>query len=815
MEALVLFLAMFSAWPFGSVHAYFQWILLIAIACLLACWAGRSLLEGGRLWTPGPIALALLMMCVLGVVQVVPMDAAWVRFLSPEKARLDETLLSADEVEGGSATLSVSPGDTRRMLLQLLAAVAVFCAVRANLREPASFRRLAWLSAGNGVLLSVIGLGQMVSTAPDTVFWSIPTQGQVFGPFICRNHFAFYVNLCVGLTAGLLLGTRCFVPETPLQKPTWRELLRDSRVLWLTTALGIVLAGLMGCLSRGGFIGLLLGGLAGLLILPPKGAVRWTAWALVPAIAGALILWMGHDRISKRWETLLDDNTRSEARAVVWARTLPLVGQFPIFGSGLGSFGLVEPATREPGAPFDIYHDHAHNDFLELWIEGGTGQIILAALAIALILFKGVRAVRMQPMSPNGRLALGGVIGLIAIVAQSFVDFGLHVPAVSLFTAIVAAMTVNMAEHAEPASGPAPQLPAAVRWPACLLQCAALMLLALFFIEHGRNQEQAERFRLASLRAAEDRRLDYLQAALAHAPERADLHLARAETLVQQWHKERAWQQMLCASALVGSGPAPNLPAAFWIGQPAPHGWDADPRLVQAQHHIAQARRLSPLHLVALEKTSLLAIIKGDDAGAARALARLRRLSPSEPGGWFWAGQEALKRGDRAAMCEFWKQALLRSDRFLPLITRNVPEHLSAAQLLTDALPANAALIMKALEELNARNAGPDDDTPYLKAALAALEAPNQLLDAEDLLLKARIHVRLGDTAAACTAYAAALAQNANVSWRLEFCRYLERSGLYQQAGQELWVLLRQDPRNPGALALQQEIYLKIAETKR
>ena len=64
-----------------------------------------------------------------------------------------------------------------------------------------------------------------------------------------------------------------------------------------------------------------------------------------------------------------------------------------------------------------------------------------------------------------------------------------------------------------------------------------------------------------------------------------------------------------------------------------------------------------------------------------------------------------------------------------------------------------APLIMKALDELNAQNAALDDETPYLKAALAALDGRGRL-EGEGLILKARIHVRLKEIAPARAAYA-------------------------------------------------------------
>ena len=64
----------------------------------------------------------------------------------------------------------------------------------------------------------------MVSSPKDTVFWTFQTDGAVFGPFICRNHFAFYLNLCLGLTTGLFLGTQYFLPDPHSRHSTWREM---------------------------------------------------------------------------------------------------------------------------------------------------------------------------------------------------------------------------------------------------------------------------------------------------------------------------------------------------------------------------------------------------------------------------------------------------------------------------------------------------------------------------------------------------------------------------------------------------------------
>ena len=50
----------------------------------------------------------------------------------------------------------------------------------------------------------LLGIAQSLSSPRNVVYWSIATQGAVLGPFICRNHYPFYLNLCIGLAQGLL-----------------------------------------------------------------------------------------------------------------------------------------------------------------------------------------------------------------------------------------------------------------------------------------------------------------------------------------------------------------------------------------------------------------------------------------------------------------------------------------------------------------------------------------------------------------------------------------------------------------------------------
>jgi O-antigen ligase/tetratricopeptide (TPR) repeat protein len=831
MEVIVLLLVAFSAWPFGSVHQGFQWVLYIGVGMVLALWAARAVLDGRVHWVPCRLVLALAAMCLLGMVQVLPLDAAWVRCLSPETGNLQAFAMPTPQelddagvgsADSGKRTLSFDAGATRGSLLQLLAALALFAAVRNNLRAPGTFYRLAWVCAANGVLLALVGMAQMASSPPNVVLWSYPTDGSVFGPFICRNHFAYYANLCIGMTAGLLLGTRYFL--TAAQRDAgasrdpvsaWRGMLRDPRVLWLATLLALLFAGLLASLSRGGLFGLIAGGTAAVLLMLARGTMpRWAICAGMLLVAGLLIGWLGLDRVTQRWNHMLSDAT-AQGRLDVWLCTLPLVERFPIFGTGLGTYAVVEPPTRSPGDPPNIVWDHAHNDFLELWIEGGTPALLVALVATALALWQGIRAFQRYPNNALGRLALGGLIGLIAVIVQSFVDFGLHVPAVAVLTAVVAAMLANLAEALEPcaeAPAEAALAPSSRRQRlAALVQAVAVLVVAFFLVSEGRRSWQAERACQSAWRTLGERQIALLRAAVALAPARVEYRLRLTDSLVRHADATalRSEVMTLFAAGPVASWHAHVAAAGLgrWVGAIAQDGREIREARVQA----VLAQLHSPLATDAHERVLKLTARAGGDPTLA--LERLARLNPSEPSTWCALGLLNLKRGQRADACRCLRNALIANDRLLQPIAKVIPDALTPDEFLDHVLPPYPPLILAAVDMLSSQPLSDAYRKRYLRAALALLEDRGDARNGEDWLLEARVYTRLDETGAARDAYLQALARSPrSVPWRFEFGDFLQRIGRNVEARRELALVLEQDPGNQAARGLFQRVDRMVAE---
>ena len=218
MEAGLLVMVCLSPWAFGAVEPEHEFLLDVGIAVLMILWGARMLLDGQLSWRKCPVAVCLAAWILLGVWQLTPLPRGLLSRISPVTTRMYDRLLPAQpevlpfgEPRGVSmppagSTLSFYPGATRRELGRYLAILLLFAVVRNNIASSTSLRRLGIAASVNGSLLALFGLVQAFSSDLQTIYWSYPAPGGgAFGPFINRNHFAFHMNVCVGLGAGLLL----------------------------------------------------------------------------------------------------------------------------------------------------------------------------------------------------------------------------------------------------------------------------------------------------------------------------------------------------------------------------------------------------------------------------------------------------------------------------------------------------------------------------------------------------------------------------------------------------------------------------------
>jgi hypothetical protein len=575
MEGIVLVLVCLSPWAFGSTETFFEFLLDVGVALVLALWGARLILEGQLTWKHCPVVLCLGALFLLGTWQLVPLSRPVLTTLSPATARLYDDLLptqtetlpagEAREVAAGpvGSTLSVYPTATRAELLRLLAVVLLFAAVRNNIASPAALRRLSFVALVNGSLLALFGLVQYFSSPHGTLFWTYPTDGDVFGPFLNRNHFAWYINLCVGLSLGLLRrpgqgdagagkkrrpadegGARLdrageaatgSLGETasrsrrrrrrkrssdPVQyrpaagdgRRSWsvRGLLDDPRKLWVLLPITLMVCGAIVSQSRGAVVAAGVAGLVCLLIKAFRGRrlVRLGSALVVPLVLGsALLLWFGLDRVTARFATLGEGNALQASRLSIWTTTVPLVQDYAGWGTGLGTYTYVESLHRTDPLEAGVVYEHAHNEYLELLIESGAAGLVLGLLAAGLILRLAFRAARRAGSPSTRALALGTLFALVATVAHAVVEFGLHIPAIALLVTVIAAQVADLgsADGAEESSGGRPGLFTLRLWGlAPLAGAVTALVLGLILCGASLKAHLVQRLLAAAAQARQD-----------------------------------------------------------------------------------------------------------------------------------------------------------------------------------------------------------------------------------------------------------------------------------------------------------------------
>ncbi len=842
MEAVVLALVALSPWAFGCVHPLPKLVLAAGLAVLLGLWAVRLLVEWRLTWHRSPVALCLAGLFLLGVWQITPLSAGALDTVSPATARLYRQLLPSSPegvVEGeapetdqlfAGTTVSLYPGGTRVALFQILALIALFVVVRNNVASAASLRRLALVALVNGAALALFGLIHFFTAAPHMIYWSIPSAGAVFGPFINRNHFACYVNLCFGLGLGALLaiaaaaagGNRAYASPGLLRRP---------ELLWVGSALGLMLAASVLCLSRGGLLSLLAAAVPCLLlVLARRTRPSWGLFTglLAAAVALGLVAWLGLGAVEARLATLWKGQALEDARWPLWRRTLSLAGDFPVWGSGYGTYQYLEPLRRPPASGLDFAYEHAHNDYLELLVEGGVLGLALALAAVGLAYGRGARAYLRSRNAGEAGLILGALFGFGTVLVHSLGDFGMHIPAVPLLATVVAAQLCALGRTSESPSprstgergwgegsafpegrpprpqplspeyggegscrGAAPADSSVVSWRlgglAPLGAAATAILVGLALMSAAWRLEAAERYRLAAGRcpaadaAAQERRRDYLRAATALAPEDAVLQLELARAYHDEYERRGATEA-------------------------------AGDDLRTALRGYLRARALCPL----LDEPHLrLAVHVRDLANSDPASAYLTRAQlvlPYDARVWYLSGVQEAADGRREPAWQCWRRSLECSDRFLGPILEEGIRTSSSEEVAERLLPDQPALLLQAGALLEARPDPPASPRPFLEKGVRLLGAW-ATLSTEELRAKAHACRSLGQVAEARQAYEDLLARAPDQpAWRYEFAQMLYEAGQLDEARRQLVVLLRAEPANGPARDLYQTVVRDSAD---
>jgi O-antigen ligase len=110
-------------------------------------------------------------------------------------------------------------------------------------------------------------------------------------------------------------------------------------------------------------------------------------------------------------------------------------------GSGFGTFQEVYAAFENLNIVGEAYPYNAHNDYLELAIEGGISAAVLVFAGLVVLAFHFLRLRKQETLVKI--CGLGALSGILLVLLNSTVDYPLRMPALMTVFAVLCALGVQ------------------------------------------------------------------------------------------------------------------------------------------------------------------------------------------------------------------------------------------------------------------------------------------------------------------------------------------------------------------------------------
>jgi putative inorganic carbon (HCO3(-)) transporter len=381
----------------------------------------------------------------VSALQLIPLPPGVLKALSPRTASL-----YLDMGAGGWRPLSLAPALSFSELVHILFYGVFAFLVYRHVRTRRRLEAFTLTLLAVGVFESFYGLAELFGGSQRIFgFQRDYHLGSATGTFINRDHFAGLLEMLFALALGYLLAKADFFgmrKELGLrEKILWFAQEKLQRALLCGIVAVVIGLGIVFSRSRSGififFATIVLAAAAVSAGGQAKRSARILRTVAVMVVFAAVAAGVKPvvDRFTK-------ENMAKDARFGFYANTLKYIHAFPA-GTGLRTFVQAYPMfeTRyEPGLL-----DHAHNDYLEVLAEsgavGGGALILFGVTGVAWIFLRWLR--RRDPLVRG--VALGALLGVVALLLHSFTDFNLRIPANAAFFVALFALAARALEVRE------------------------------------------------------------------------------------------------------------------------------------------------------------------------------------------------------------------------------------------------------------------------------------------------------------------------------------------------------------------------------
>ncbi len=326
------------------------------------------------------------------------------------------------------ASKSIYLWATKTEILKLIAYALIFLVALNTLRSRAQIQRLEIVIITIGFFMSIFYLMRY--------FGAPAPRG-----FINRDHFSAYLDMIIPLSLGFFL-----IPSARESRSGAKRKTDDLWPLLIFFAI-IMSAALFFTMSRGGILSFMATLLFISFLVLKRRSLRQKGWILI-VIAGFIVLmlaWLGATPVVERLLSIKAEITSIYfgGRLPIWHGTLDIIKEYPVFGTGLGTFNFIF-SKYQPLENIMKQYAYAHSEFLELLAETGilgftlVGGCILGAIVY---LFRRYRERHDPWVTAMSLCALGS---LTSIFIHSWTDFNLKIPANAVLLATLLALLLSI-----------------------------------------------------------------------------------------------------------------------------------------------------------------------------------------------------------------------------------------------------------------------------------------------------------------------------------------------------------------------------------
>lgn len=441
--------------PYGTVEPWWQALFEIVVFGLAALWLIEGFLSGSYGVSAYRILLPLIALALFGLLQTIPFGR--------------ETTVPLTSGARVWHALSADPHGTRQWVSEMLALILVAAMLLRYTFSRRRLRMLIYLVIGVAVASALFGLLRKTTQHQPGFILPYLVPGFGYGQFINNNHFAFLMEMALGLVLGLTIAGRVRRDRLPVY-------LGVSLLLGMSLVISNSRGGILSMLCQLVFIALLFPSVRlvrehSSLKTGTRRRIQQAGRSLVVRALLILclvitvsigIVWVGGDPLLGRLEAIprevstQEESQRwGERRIDIWRATLRLIKAHPIAGVGMGGYWAAIPEYHDASGEFTP--QRAHNDYLELLASGGLIGVALGAWFVYALIRSARKRLRSAERFRRAT-SFGALVGLSGVAVHSFFDFGLHTTInaiVAITLVVIATVDVRLDEQTVPIKGSA------------------------------------------------------------------------------------------------------------------------------------------------------------------------------------------------------------------------------------------------------------------------------------------------------------------------------------------------------------------------